>query len=343
MNEYVLINKSDLSSIANTVRSVSGSTELMSVADISTNLEVEVGTVKETLTTWLTNTGTTVDGDVSLKDLVEVTKETDGINTSDATATENEILLGKTAYVDGKKITGTIPTKTENDIAASGATITVPSGYYTTQAIKSVATAVQAVPSIIVDASGLITASVTQTAGYVTTGTKSTTKQLAFQAAKTITPSTTNQIAVSSGYYTGGDITVAGDSNLVAENIKSGVSIFGVNGTHSGNSGGTSVETCTVTIINNIGGSTRFVVATQFIDGLITSYCLEEHAASGSPLTIENVLCNSSIAFYANDAIIPAYSIDGTALYYAKEKNYWAFSTPSVPGESCTITLWDED
>ena len=72
------------------------------------------------------------------------------------------------------------------------------------------------------NSNGLITA---------TTGTKSSTHQLAFQPAKTITPSATNQIAVSSGYYVGGDITVAGDNNLVAENIISGKSIFGVTGT----------------------------------------------------------------------------------------------------------------
>lgn len=80
----------------------------------------------------------------------------------------------------------------------------------------------QAVPEISVDTKGLITA---------TAGTKSSTYQLAFQAAKTITPGTVSQIAVSSGYYTGGNVTVAGDSNLVAGNIKSGVSIFGVSGT----------------------------------------------------------------------------------------------------------------
>ena len=92
----------------------------------------------------------------------------------------------------------------------------------------------QATPVISVNTSGLITA---------TAGTKSSTYQLAFQAAKTITPSTTSQIAVSSGYYTGGNITVNGDSNLVAGNIKSGVSIFGVNGTYIGNnSGGNSAE-----------------------------------------------------------------------------------------------------
>ena len=80
----------------------------------------------------------------------------------------------------------------------------------------------QATPIISVSSNGLITA---------TAGTKSATKQLAFQAAKTITPTTTSQIAVSGGYYTGGNVMVAGDSNLVAENIVNGISIFGVTGT----------------------------------------------------------------------------------------------------------------
>jgi len=80
----------------------------------------------------------------------------------------------------------------------------------------------QATPVITVSSDGLITA---------TAGAKSSTYQMAFQPAKTITPSTASQIAVSSGYYTGGDIIVAGDSNLVAENIKNGVSIFGISGT----------------------------------------------------------------------------------------------------------------
>ena len=86
----------------------------------------------------------------------------------------------------------------------------------------------QVAPTISIDSSGLITA---------TAGTKSTTQQLAFQPAKTITPNIASQIAVSSGYYTGGNIIVAGDSNLVAGNIKSGVSIFGVTGTLTQGSG----------------------------------------------------------------------------------------------------------
>ena len=50
--------------------------------------------------------------------------------------------------------------------------------------------------------------------------------------AKTITPSTSNQ-TIYSGYYSG-NITVSGDSDLKAANIKSGVNIFGVTGTYVG-------------------------------------------------------------------------------------------------------------
>lgn len=51
------------------------------------------------------------------------------------------------------------------------------------------------------------------------------------QPANIITPGTSNQIAVASGVYTTGAITVAGDSDLVAANIISGKNIFGVIGT----------------------------------------------------------------------------------------------------------------
>ena len=140
-----------------------------------------------------------------------------------------------------------IPKNDSSDLTASGATVTVPIGYYAAQATKSIPTATQATPSVSIDSAGKITASATQTAGYVSAGTKTSTHQLAFQPAKTITPSTASQIAVSSGYYTGGNVTVAGDSNLLAENIKSGVSIFGVSGNYVGSGGDTSVEDSIIT------------------------------------------------------------------------------------------------
>lgn len=111
--------------------------------------------------------------------------------------------------------------------------------------IDGIFTAEQATPSITVSTSGLITASSTQTAGFVNYGTKSATKQLTTQAAQTITPGTSNK-TIASGRYLTGTQTIKGDSNLVARNIKSGVSIFGVAGSYEGSGGGSggSVESC---------------------------------------------------------------------------------------------------
>ncbi len=113
-----------------------------------------------------------------------------------------------------------------------------------------------ATPMIDVSAGGLITATTEQEKGYVPGGTKSATQQLTTQGAKTVTPTTTNQTAVSSGRYTTGDVVVSGDANLVPENIAEGVSIFGVQGTHAG--GGTFVgATVTFTDKVSFGGGLR--------------------------------------------------------------------------------------
>lgn len=156
-----------------------------------------------------------------------------GTDTSDATATAGDILSGKTAYVAAGKVTGTIASKSSSNLTASGATVTVPAGYYPSQASKSVATATQATPSITVSSAGLITAKSTQSAGYVSSGTKSATKQLTTQGAQTITPGTSNK-TIASGRYLTGTQTIKGDANLVVANIKKGVSIFGVAGSNEG-------------------------------------------------------------------------------------------------------------
>lgn len=133
-----------------------------------------------------------------------------GTYTSDATATADNILDGKIAYALGSQIIGTIKSKYSKDLTVNKSIVSVPAGYYPSGASKSVPTVDLAMPSISVDSTtGVITASVTQSAGYVFDVTKTNSKELYTQAATTITPSAYPQTAVKKGYYTTGVISVA--------------------------------------------------------------------------------------------------------------------------------------
>ena len=171
---------------------------------------------------------------------------------SDATLDSGgKMLSGNTAYGgDGTKYTGTIVTKTGTDLSASGDTVTIPAGYYASQQTKAVSSGSATAPATISGTSASVstgtntitlskTISVTPTvsAGYVASGTAgnssvSLTASVTTKGAATITPGTSNQ-TIASGTYLTGEQTISGDANLVASNIKSGVSIFGVSGSLS--------------------------------------------------------------------------------------------------------------
>ena len=124
--------------------------------------------------------------------------------------------------------------RTDSDLTASGKTVTVPAGLYSQQYTKDVSTAQQATPSVSLNTStGLVTATASQSAGYVSSGTKSVTYQLTTQSAQTITPGTSDQ-TIASGKYLTGTQTIKGDADLIPGNIKAGVNIFGVSGNYSG-------------------------------------------------------------------------------------------------------------
>lgn len=141
-----------------------------------------------------------------------------------------------------------IARKSSSDLTASGATVTVPAGYYASQASKAVSSGSAKGPTSLSGTSATVstgtntltltktgvTTTPTVTAGYISSATTSTatvtlTASVTTKAAATITPGTSNQ-TIASGTYLTGTQTIAGDADLVAGNIKNGVSIFGVTG-----------------------------------------------------------------------------------------------------------------
>ena len=256
--------------------------------------------------------------------------------TAEADDEESEIHVRATATQSAGYVTGG---STYNDVfpklTVSGDTATMECNG--AQITRRVASATQATPSITVSSTGLITASATQTEGYVSAGTESTTKQLTTQAGKTITPTTSNQTAVASGRYTTGAITVKGDSNLVAGNIKKGVSIFGVTGTYEG-SGGAGIATCNVTITFGASVGGVRVVATTFASGAFGTF--NQYKSSGT-FTLENVVCGSVISLggYYNFDVSKGYS--GASGYFS-DSAYW-IAAPSTAGNYTAQIIAYED
>ena len=159
-----------------------------------------------------------------------------------ATPTESQqVIEADTGYYALDKVTvGAISTtyvgsgitrRSSSDLTASGATVTAPTGYYSSSASKAVASG-SVVPSIEgsdtpyiwVDSSGLIhsdggysaTINPVSASGWINASATTEleiglngTYQLSTQSAKTVTPTTSAQTAVASGKYTTGAVTVA--------------------------------------------------------------------------------------------------------------------------------------
>ena len=200
---------------------------------------------------------------------VRVGIDSDKISNVLGDATPEDVASGKTFSAGGGftmvgTATASTPSLQEKSVTPSATeqTVTPDSGYdgLSRVTVEAMPTAALSTPTISVDSAGKITAKVEQTAsGYVEAGSKSATKQLTTKGAATITPGTSDQTIASGTYLTGAQ-TIKGDANLVAGNIKSGVSIFGVAGSFegSGGSGGSSDNNCEAYHITSASAKLNF-------------------------------------------------------------------------------------
>lgn len=117
-----------------------------------------------------------------------------GVDLDVTTAQAGDILAGKVIVgPDGEPLTGTMPNRgAVSQVLPINGNYTIPAGYH----------------------NGL---------GKVT-------QNIPVQGGSTITPGTITKTAVAAGRYVSGNVNVAGDPNLIASNIRDGVTIFGVRG-----------------------------------------------------------------------------------------------------------------
>ena len=211
--------------------------------------------------------------------VVKITKNIaeGGIDTSDATATASDIAEGVTAYVNGEKITGTIQkastvynlglpevqaekvndTRIRLEMATLSGPIIVGRGVTMRVGIDS-----DKIGNVLGDATPEDVASgKTFSAGGGFTMVGTATASTPSLQEKSVTPSAAEQtVTPDSGYDGLSRVTVDEDANLVAGNIKSGVSIFGVAGNFEGSSGsgGSSDNNCEAYHITSASAKLNF-------------------------------------------------------------------------------------
>lgn len=145
----------------------------------------------------------------------------DDIGEVTTTTASDSMLSGFRAYdKDGNVLLGNIATKTSADLSASGATVTVPAGYYATQATKSISSG--SVGALAITASDTaVTVGTTATSGYYPVNVSSL----------------SGTVTITSGYISGNKTVTDSDGGKVGKILAGGIT--------NNTSGGTSTATIT--------------------------------------------------------------------------------------------------
>ena len=161
------------------------------------------------------------------------------------------------------------------------------------------------------------------------------------ETTKTITPSASSQVAVENGTYVTGDIVVAGDENLLPNNIISGVSIFGVQGTYDSKE---SPEVPTESVMALIEGSD--IVSILYQTSTNSNFTIKE----GDPMmnTLTTTVDSYIILIYHNFSDgIRNIEAEGATVYYngvcAYNSSNQYMAILKIDGMSVNIVLEDGD
>lgn len=202
------------------------------------------------------------------------------LDTSDATAKAEDLLLDKTAYVNGEKVTGTMPNNETLYYTPKKDNQNIPAGYTSggtvwgdtnlkAENIKKDVSIFNVIGTY--EEKGIDTSDADVEAKDILAGKTAYAKDekitgtMVNHGARTITPSQVNQL-IEEGYVT--QVMVLGDSNLLPENIKLGTTIFGIEGTLDKDFD-TSAATATADDI--LYGKTAYLADGELATGTITS------------------------------------------------------------------------
>ena len=302
------------------------------IGQVSTKLQEKGATVTNTAGSSVTiaNNTTKLQDVLAMADTIPEGVELPELTTP---ATAADLRSGKELIdAEGNKITGTMADSTQGTI------------------------------SISVNTSGRVTASLTQTAGYVAEATIRGATQLSTQAAKTVTPTKSSQTAVASGRYTTGAVTVAAipaeyitttDATATAADIRTGKTAY-VNGTKvtgsiadfdgsyecsgessgGGSGGGASLETCTVTITSDT--PIYYIAYVKVLsDGNIEGALLGDGSETNYTLT---QVASGTIISITYLEITTALNTSGCTVLYKAETGSWSTSVIAI-SENASINI----